>query len=310
MNAIFSCLLTFIQRGDAILLNKPMHTETVLMFQKFSEQIGFSIFWLNCADETEFYTALETFPKKLKMVFLEIPTNPLLYFIDINKVRRILGEEILLIVDSTLASPIDYFPCLHGADLIANSCTKYLSGHDDIILGLVSGRAKHILKLKEFRDITGNTPDIMEAFLLNRSLKTLSLRMQKVNTVALNIAQYLESHPMIRKVHYLLLKSHKHYKVAQKHMQGGGGLIFFELEGSCEMVPNFINRLKCPKITSNFGTPYSIIKQFIDMSDKSSKNEECLPTNLIRLAVGFLDKEYDLIQDLKHSLNSLKVPIT
>ncbi|MEK8019673.1 MAG: aminotransferase class I/II-fold pyridoxal phosphate-dependent enzyme [Candidatus Parabeggiatoa sp.] len=304
MNAIFSIIMVFLKANDVLIINKPIYAETPSLFAKLSDKIGFKIITISCIDQDALIEKIEKNANNLKMVFLEIPTNPYLFFIDIERVRKVLHEDTLLVADSSLASPVDFSPIKYGADLVAISCSKYLSGHDDFILGHVAGRTELILKLKVFRDFTGNIPGVMESYLLSRSLKTLVLRMKYINSLGLKIAQFLTTQPKIEQVYYTGVEDHPHYEIAKKYVKGYGGLIFFVLDADNKQTQQFIYNLKIPKITSNFGTPYSIVEQVAySMSDpKIFENTEPFPDNLVRLSVGFLDNADEIINDLEQAL--------
>ena len=158
-----------------------------------------------------------------------------------------------VIIDSTLATPINQRPLDFGVDLVIHSATKYLSGHNDLMAGAVCGKAPLVEAIGEYQRITGGIVDPNTSYLLIRGLKTLALRVLRQNDTALTVARFLEAHPKIHQVFYPGLESHVDHSVAKEQMRGFGGLISFEVDGTLDQTRNFVHRLVVPYIAPSLG---------------------------------------------------------
>jgi Cystathionine beta-lyases/cystathionine gamma-synthases len=212
------------------------------------------------------------------------------------------------VIDSTFATPINQRPLEWGIDLVIHSATKYLSGHNDILAGVVVGRGDRIRALRESRGVLGGIVDPHAAFLLDRGLKTLGVRLGQQNASALAIARFLEAHPAIERVWYPGLPSHPDHEVAAAQMVGFGGVVTFEVKGDLQTTGQFIDRLRIPYIAPSLGGVESLVEQPALMSyyEKTSEERAALgiKDNLVRLAVGIEDTD-DLIEDLEQALTVL-----
>jgi cystathionine gamma-synthase len=190
-------------------------------------------------------------------------------------------------------------------DLVLHSATKYLSGHNDCLAGSVSGKAGLIAALHDFRGVLGGVLDPHAAYLLQRGIKTLALRVRQQNDSALAIARYLEAHPRIERVHYPFLESHPDHAVARAQMSGGGGVISFEVKGGLEDASRFIDACRIATIAPSLGGVETLIEQPALMSFYELTTEQRLAVgikdNLVRLAVGIEDTE-ELVADFERAL--------
>jgi cystathionine gamma-synthase len=215
-----------------------------------------------------------------------------------------------VIVDSTLATPVNQQPVKLGADLVIHSATKFFGGHADALGGVACGRAKLVAKIFHFREITGASLDPMAAYLLLRGMKTLHLRIQRQNQSALKIARFLESHPRVRKVFYPGLRSHENFTIARKQMRGFGGVLSFAIEGGFGAVKSFLPRLRYAHLAANLGAVETIAGPPATTSHVESTRQERetagIPEALIRYSVGIEDAE-DLIADLRQALDRISV---
>jgi cystathionine gamma-synthase len=240
------------------------------------------------------------------LIFLESPTNPFLRVVDLNRLSD-LGRErkLITVIDATFATPVNQRPIEFGVDLVVHSATKYMSGNNDILVGLVAGRSDLISKIRAIRGTIGGIPDATVAVKLDQGLKTLSLRVRYQNQSALRIAQFLDSHPAIERVYYPGLESHPDYEIAKKQMRGFGGLISFEVKGDMVTTGRFIDALQIPRISASLGGVDSLIGQTALLSFYRLTSQERLEIgikdNLVRFAVGIEDVE-DLIDDLSQAL--------
>jgi len=252
---------------------------------------------------------LEKIPaENVRVLFAEIPSNPFLSIPDIEELANWTHKnEIHFIVDSTIASPAILNPLEYGANLVIHSATKYLSGHNDIVAGSISGEEHLIDALKEQRILLGSTLGINESFLLHRGMKTLSIRMSKISETAFKLAEFLEEHKKIKTVFYPGLKSHPNHKNALKYLKESfGGLISFELEDR-SMTDRFIDNLKVAILAAGFGGVESQAEHHVKMAysdlDEKSSLLRGIPQGLVRFSVGLDDFEI-LRDDINDSLKN------
>jgi cystathionine gamma-synthase len=242
-----------------------------------------------------------------KILFSESPTNPYLNIIDIGQIAEIgRANNIITVIDSTFGTPYNQKPLDYGIDIVIHSATKYLGGHNDLVAGAVIGKKELIAPIREYQRIVGGIPDPQTCYLLIRGMKTLGIRIERVNKSAQKIAEFLENHPMVRRVYYPGLKSHQDYNLAQKQMRGFGGVVTFELKGGLEETERFLNNLKICLLAPSLGGPETLVTHPASMSYYTATREERLKQGildeLIRIAVGLEDIE-DIIEDLNQALN-------
>jgi cystathionine gamma-synthase len=257
--------------------------------------------------ETNDHKAIETaIAEACKAVYLESPTNPTVKVVDLSRLAVAAHRKgALVIVDNTLATPVNQQPLKLGADLVIHSATKFLGGHADALGGVACGAADLIAKIDHFREITGACLDPMASYLLLRGMKTLHLRIARQNESALRIARFLESHPKVVKVFYPGLESHEHHEVARRQMRGFGGVLSFAIQGGFEAVKTFLPRLRYANLAANLGAVETVAGPPSTTSHVESTREERaaagIPEALIRYSVGIEDTE-DLIADLRQAL--------
>ena len=248
-------------------------------------------------------------PKKTRFIFTETPTNPYLRVADLHQLAE-LGKRhrAMTLLDTTFATPVNLRPLEYGIDFVMHSATKYIGGHNDVLAGVIAGAAGRIKALKDARGMMGNVIDPHQAFLVERGLKTLALRVRHQNESALNVARFLESHPKIERVHYPGLPSHPDHELARTQMRGFGGVISFEVAGDIRATSDFIDRLRIPYIAPSLGGTESLIEQPAYFSYYDLSSEERLAVgikdNLVRFALGIEDAD-DIIDDLDRSLEQV-----
>ena len=242
----------------------------------------------------------------IKIVFIETPTNPLLDIISFQKLGNLCKMyNKLLVVDNTFLSPIFQNPLDYNADIVLHSCSKYLGGHSDIIMGsLIMNNKKLYEKLKYLQNSLGVTPSPFDCFLLNRSLKTLYIRMKKHESNAIYISNKLSEHKNIFKVLYPGLIWHK----LPNHMKGYGGTLSFYINGTHSQYNKFIDNLQSIPLAESLGGVESLINHPKTMTHASLDSEELrklnITDNFFRLSVGIEDKEY-IWNDLKQALDNI-----
>ena len=303
MSAITTTILTLVQSGDHIVITDDSYKKTLEFCQSYLKQFGVECTIVPFGD----YGVIENAIKKnTRFIFSESPTNPYLNIFDLIKIKKIAEKhDVLTLIDSTFATPFNQRPIEFGMDLVLQSCTKYLAGHNDILAGAVLGRAELVDKIRNLHKSMGGLIDPHCCYLLLRGLKTFPLRVKKQNETALQVAEFLESHPCIKKVYYPFLKSHPHYEVAKEQMEGGGGVVTFDIKGNLNDAKRLLDRLKLCYIGPSLGGVETLITHPALVSYYNCSRKERykigITDTLFRLAVGIEDVQ-DIIDDLEHGL--------
>jgi cystathionine beta-lyase/cystathionine gamma-synthase len=247
---------------------------------------------------------------RTKFIWTETPSNPLMKIIDIKNTAEIAhGFNVPVICDNTFASPYNQRPLELGADLVVSSSTKYLGGHSDIVGGsiVVKDAEKYGEKIAYLQNAVGAIPSPFDCYLLTRSIKTLSVRMQKHNENGEIVAKFLESHPKILKIHYPGTDS-KYKSIASKQMRGFGGMMSVVLDTNLEGVNTFLSSLKIFTLAESLGGVESLIEHPAIMThasiDKKIRDSLGISDSLLRLSVGIEDVE-DIIDDLKQAFDTI-----
>ncbi|MDZ4765491.1 MAG: PLP-dependent aspartate aminotransferase family protein [Chloroflexota bacterium] len=307
MSAITSTLLTVLPSGAHIVITDDCYRRTRQFCLTFLKRFGIETTVVPMGD----YEAMEAaiIPKRTRILISESPTNPYLRVADLDKIAAIgKAHRVLTMIDSTFATPINQRPLEFGIDLVVHSATKYLAGHNDLLAGVVIGNADRIKALRDSRGILGGMVDAHTAYLLERGMKTLGIRVGQQNMNAHAVACYLESHPAIERVWYPGLESHPDFVVATEQMNGFGGVVTFEVKGDLKTTGQFIDRLRIPYIAPSLGGVESLIEQPALMSYYEKTTEERLAfgikDNLVRFAIGIEDTD-DILDDLEQALAPL-----
>ena len=303
MSAITTTILSLVQSGDHIVITDDSYKKTLEFCKSYLKQFGIECTIVPFGD----YQVLERAIKKnTRFIFSESPTNPYLNIFDLVRIKKIADRHnVLTLIDSTFSTPVNQRPIEFGMDLVLQSATKYLGGHNDILAGAVLGRNELIEKVRNLHKSMGGTIDPHCCYLLLRGLKTFPLRVQRQNESALMIARFLESHPRIKRVYYPFLESHPHYRIAKEQMGGGGGVVTFEIKGNLNTAKRFLDSLKLCFIGASLGGVETLITHpamvsYYDYSRKERYKLGLIDT-LFRLAVGIEDVE-DIIADLDQAL--------
>jgi cystathionine gamma-synthase len=307
MSAITTTILTLLQTGDHIVITDDSYKKTLEFCNSYLKQFGIGCTVVPFGD----YNALEKAIKKnTRFIFSESPTNPYLNIFDLVKLKKIADRHNLMtLIDSTFSTPLNQRPIEFGIDLVLQSATKYLAGHNDILAGAVLGNTEIVDKIRNLHKSMGGIVDPHCCYLLLRGLKTFPLRVEKQNETALQVARYLEGHHRIKRVYYPFLESHPHYEIAKEQMKGGGGVVTFEIKGNLNTAKKFLDGLRLCFIGPSLGGVETLITHpalvsYYDYSRKA-RYELGITDTLFRLAVGIEDVE-DLIADLEGGLNNSK----
>ena len=247
---------------------------------------------------------------RTKFVWAETPSNPLMKIIDIKNTAEIVhGFKLPVICDNTFASPYNQRPLELGADLVVSSSTKYLGGHSDIVGGSIVIKDQDLYgeKIAYLQNAVGAIPSPFDCYLLTRSIKTLSVRMQKHNENGEKVASFLESHPKIIKIHYPGTDQ-KYKSIASKQMSGFGGMMSVVLDTNLEGINTFLSNLKIFTLAESLGGVESLIEHPTIMThasiDKKIRDSLGISDSLLRLSVGIEDVG-DIIEDLKQALETI-----
>ena len=248
--------------------------------------------------------------ERTKFVWAETPSNPLMKIIDIKNTAEIAhGFNLPVICDNTFASPYNQRPLELGADLVVSSSTKYLGGHSDIVGGsiVIKDQDLYAEKILYLQNAVGAIPSPFDCYLLTRSIKTLSVRMQKHNENGEKVANFLESHPKVIKIHYPGTDQ-KYKSIASKQMSGFGGMMSIVLDTNLEGVNTFLSHLKIFTLAESLGGVESLIEHPAIMThasiDKKIRDSLGISDSLLRLSVGIEDVE-DIIDDLNQALDTI-----
>ena len=306
MSAVTSTMLAFLTQGDHVVITDDAYGQTLNFCSAHLPRFGVKSTVVKMGDYGEMRKAIR---KNTKIVFSESPTNPYLNIIDLEEMQDIRKRfEGLMIIDSTFATPFNQRPLEWGMDLVIHSTTKYLGGHNDMLGGAVLGSAELVDRVREYQRVTGSILDPLCCYLLMRGAKTFALRVEYQNRSAQAVAEFLESHPKIRKVFYPGLPSHPHHEIAKAQMKGYGGVVSFWVDGNLKQVNRFLDSLRSLHIGPTLGGVESLITHPATVTYYRSTRKERyalgITDQLIRLALGIEDPE-DIIADLDQALGKM-----
>ena len=306
MAAISNTLFSLLRPGDRVVSIKDSYGGTNKIFLEFLPRFNIEVTLCNTTD----YAAIETAVSSgCQLLYLESPTNPTMKIVDIARLATAAHDTgALVVVDNTLATPVNQKPLELGADIVLHSATKFLGGHADALGGAVCGPADLIKQIFHFREINGAVLNPMAAYLLLRGMKTLHLRVGRQSKNALKIAQHLQAHPAVTKVFYPGLESHPQHNIARHQMNGFGGMLAFMVQGGYEAVQIFLPRLRYAHRAANLGSVETIVGPPATTSHVECTPEEReamgIPESLVRYSAGIEDVD-DLIADLDRALDHL-----
>jgi cystathionine gamma-synthase len=304
MAAISNTLFALLKPGDRVVSVKDTYGGTNQIFLNTLPHWGVEVTLCDTADAEVIEAAIAT---GCALLYLETPTNPTLKVIPIARLAAAAREAgALVVVDNTAATPINQNPLALGADLVVHSATKYLGGHADAMGGTLCGRRELVRAVFRHREINGASLDPMSAYLLLRGMKTLSLRVERQNASALEIARWLESHPRVAQVNYPGLESHPQHEIAIAQMRGFGGMLSFALQDGLDEVKRVLPRFRLMHRAANLGAVDTV-----GGPPATTSHVECspgeraamgIPEGLIRYSVG-IEAVEDLIADLTQALS-------
>jgi len=304
MSAITAGILTAVRPGEHVLMQRNIYggTRALVDILRYKHNIGVTLIDTMVPDELENNMSGDTV-----LVYMETPTNPLLDIIDIQPVTQWAKDNrILTMIDNTFASPVNQRPLELGCDIVMHSATKYLSGHSDLMAGALISNDDFIERSRKLSSIYGMSLNAVDLSLLERSMKTLGVRVKQQNENAMTIATWLSKHPSISRVHYPGLPSHPGHDIARKQMSGFGGMMSFELAGTdTHFRDAFLEKLSMIAVATSLGGVESTMTVPIQTSHNLLSEEERntlgIHDMLIRFSIGIEDAN-DLIHDLEQAL--------
>ncbi|HEX6386618.1 MAG TPA: aminotransferase class I/II-fold pyridoxal phosphate-dependent enzyme [Anaerolineae bacterium] len=304
MAAISLCLLSLLKAGDHVVAQRTHYPTTTKLIGRKLPSLGIETTLVEQTDIDAFATAIRP---NTRVIYVESPANPTLSLTDLAAVAELARtHDITTVADNTFATPYNQRPLALGIDLVVHSATKYLAGHSDVVAGVVASRADLIEKLWHNHVMLGGVLHPLEAWLLDRGLKTFSLRMAQHNGNAQAVAEFLSHHLAVREVYYPGLDSHRQRDLAQRQMPGGyGGMVCFDLAGGAAAGYSLLKKVKLITLAVSLGGVHSLITHPASTVSAVQSDEEIAASGvqpgLVRLSVG-LEDAADIIADLEQAL--------
>ncbi|HEV3189723.1 MAG TPA: aminotransferase class I/II-fold pyridoxal phosphate-dependent enzyme [Polyangiaceae bacterium] len=305
MAAVTTSLFALVRSGQHIVLFEDCYRRTLEFVREVLPRFGVEHTLLASCDVASLPDALRT---ETRLVISESPTNPYVACVDLEKIAAACRSRraVKSMIDATIATPVNCRPATFGIDLIVHSATKYLAGHNDVLAGVVCGPAGLVSMIRDLRGVLGAVCDPHAAFLVGRSLKTLTLRVEKQNATAQIVAERLAIHPRVERVFYPGLKSHPSHATARAQMRGFGGVVSFIVKGGLEAGSRVVDAVTLARIGPSFGGVETLIEQPAVMSyyELTSQEREAvgIADGLVRLSVG-IEEPADLVADLEKALS-------
>jgi len=307
MGAISASTSTFLKTGNRLVADKALYGCTFALFSHKLPEFGIDVEFVDFRDIAAVKKALS---KKTDMVYCETIANPTMKVVDIEEIATMAhnaNKDCLVVIDNTFATGLICKPIELGADIVVHSATKYLNGHGDVIAGFAASSAELMttIKLVGLKDLTGSVLGPQDAFLINRGMKTLTLRMEKHCSNAMKIAKALENDKRIKTIYYPGLESHPDAKIIKRILAMPGGMIAFEPE-TAEIAEKMMNNVKLCILAVSLGDAETLIEHPGSMTHSTYNDEQMkeagFSKRLVRLSVGLEDPD-DIIWDLMQALD-------
>ena len=303
MSAVDSCL-KLLKSGDHVICSDDVYGGVSRHFDNILVRYGLEFTYVNTSEPEKVKAAIQP---NTKMLWVETPTNPLLKVTDLEAMAKIAKEHDLFYgVDSTFATPVFLRPLEFGADIVMHSTTKYISGHNQLIGGIVITNREDIYEeMKYVQKTIGAVPSPFDCWLTLLGVKTLHLRMAKHAENGQIVAEFLEAHPKVAQVTYPGLSSHPQHEIAKEQMSGFSGMISFELTGGLQGGKTVMNSVKLCSLAESLGSVETMITHPATMTHADVPVEERhargLTDGMVRISVGIEDPE-DIVADLEQAL--------
>jgi cystathionine beta-lyase/cystathionine gamma-synthase len=303
MGATSCAMMALVRSGDHLVSSSWIYGGTRRLFTEDLPGMGIEVTFVNPLEPRAWRKALK---KNTRVLFLESPVNPTCRVLELNSLQNLAHNEgIALVMDSTMASPVNCRPLEHGVDVVIHSATKYLNGHHDILCGVVCGSEPFIDECRRKMTVWGQAPDPFACWLLERGLKTLDVRVKRQNENAMRVAEWCATRSEIAKVHYPGLKTHPDHEIAKTIMDGFGGMMAIELKGGGSATARMIKNLKVFTHASSLGGVDSLVVEprYSSHAHMTSDERERIgiPDGFLRMSIGIENAE-DLIADIEQAL--------
>lgn len=305
MAAISTTMLAFLHSGDHVVLPQTLYGGTYNFVVEEFHKFGIEYSFAQGFERKDFSDEIR---ENTKVIFVETPSNPLMRITDLEMIGNLAKEHgIISMIDNTFASPINQTPADFGLDIMIHSATKYMGGHSDICAGAVAASEKHIKIIWNLAKNLGGSLSDYTVWLLERSMKTMALRVKAQNKNAKKIAKWLDLHPLVEKVYYPGLKNHPDYDLAKRQMKGFTGMLSFEISPSLD-TGKFLKALKMVKPSMSLAGVESTIlspaKTSHSLLTTQARKVQGISDGLLRFSVGIEEAE-DIKADLEQAFSSL-----
>jgi cystathionine beta-lyase/cystathionine gamma-synthase len=306
MGAAALAHLAVLRPGDHLVSSEWIYGGVHRLFNQEFRRLGIEVTFVNPIETRTWKRAVRA---NTRAIFVETPTNPLLRVLDLEPLATLCkAEGLALIVDSTFATPINFRPLEHGADVVIHSATKYLNGHSDVIAGAVAGSESLVEEVRKLMQVWGQALDPMGAWLIERGMKTLAIRVQRQNASGLAVAEWCGTQPAFAAVHYPGLPAHQDHGTAQRILNGYGGMLGVELVGGTAVAERFLRALRLVAHAPSLGGVETLVSEPRLTSHASltpaEREQAGIPDGFLRFSVGLEDAD-DIIADFAHALAQL-----
>jgi cystathionine beta-lyase len=306
MAAVSTTLLAFLNKGDHIVLQQTLYGGTYNLVVEEFNKFGIEYSFTEGLSKEDFESNIQ---QNTKVIYIETPSNPLLTITDMKAISELAkARGVVTMIDNTFASPINQTPVDFGIDIVIHSATKYMGGHSDILAGAVAASNEHIEKIWNVAKNLGGSLSDFTIWMLERSLKTLNLRVKRQSKNALKMAKYLTKNKDIETVYYPGLKTHPDHVLAKKQMNFFGGMLSFELKEGMDAM-EFQNNLQLIKSSMSLAgvesTMLNPTKTSHALLSAEERENQGIKDGLIRFSVG-IEETKDLIADIEQALQKVK----
>ncbi|OLB06813.1 MAG: hypothetical protein AUH06_06695 [Gemmatimonadetes bacterium 13_2_20CM_69_27] len=306
MGAIALSHLAVLRPGDHLLSSEWIYGGVQRLFAQEFGRFGIDVSFVGPLESRTWKRALK---KNTRAIFVETPTNPLLRVLDLEPIATLCKTEgLALLVDSTFATPINFRPLEHGADVVIHSATKYLNGHTDVIAGAVAGTESVIEEVRKLMQVWGQAIDPMAAWLIERGMKTLAVRVERQNATALGVAEWCSKQPQFGAVHHPGLPTHPDHEDAKRLMSGFGGMLAVELKGGARAAERFLRALSIAAHAPSLGGVETLVSEprltSHAMLTADARARAGIPDGFLRFSIGLEDAD-DIIADFAQALAQL-----
>ncbi len=306
MGAIALSHLAVLRPGDHLLSSEWIYGGVQRLFAQEFGRFGIDVSFVSPLEARTWKRALK---KNTRAIFVESPTNPLLRVLDLEPIASLCKTEgLALLVDSTFATPINFRPLEHGADVVIHSATKYLNGHTDVIAGAVAGTESVIEEVRKLMQVWGQAIDPMAAWLIERGMKTLAVRVERQNATTLQLAEWCSKQPQFGAVHHPGLPAHPDHEDARRLMSGFGGMLAVELKGGARAAERFLRALTIAAHAPSLGGVETLVSEprltSHAMLTPEARARAGIPDGFLRFSIGLEDPD-DIIADFAQALAQL-----